>query len=242
MSRTMEPMTSAPRHPGLPAGYVDRAGSLDDLPAAMEICELNERRVIDDTTGFARHFRIFWTSPETDITRDLRVIENTEGETAGFAHVRVERPYVQARFMGYVHPDHYGMGLGTFLAEWAENRARQIMERAPGGVRTSMHQGVVAGDELAGALLRAHGFEITRHFVFMVIDFDGPPQPPVWPEGVELRPVDWKEHGRLISAADNEIFQDHWGFVPRSDDDAYAHMRHWFENDPDVDPTLWFVA
>ena len=242
MARTMERMTDANRHSGLPTGYVTRAGSMDDLPAAVEICELNERRVIGDTTGFARHFRIFWTLPGSDIAEDLRVIENAEGAVVGFVNVRAERPYVQARVTGYVHPDHFGRGLGTFLAKWAEGRAREVMEQAPDGVRTSMHNGVVAGDELAGKLLSDHGFEITRHFVLMVTDFDGPPQPPVWPEGVELRPVDWREHGRLISSADNEIFQDHWGFVPKSDDDAYEHMSHWYEKDPEVDPTLWFVA
>ena len=122
MARTMEPMTHAKRHTPLPAGYVARAGSMDDLPAAVEICVLNERRVIGDTTGFARHFRIFWTLPGSVIAEDLRVIENAEGAVVGFVHVKVERPYVQARVSGYVHPDHFGRGLGTFLARWAESR------------------------------------------------------------------------------------------------------------------------
>jgi ribosomal protein S18 acetylase RimI-like enzyme len=105
-----------------------------------------------------------------------------------------------------------------------------------------MYQEVPAGDERTSARLLDRGFAITRHILHMLIDLDGPPKPPAWPDEVELRPFIWAEHGRLVSDAENEVFRDHWGFAPMSDDDAFDRLQHWYENDPDVDPTLWFIA
>ncbi len=215
---------------------------MDDLPAAVEICELNERKVIGETTGLAQVFSTIWSLPGAEIEKDLRVIANPVGGVVGFVHVRFEPPNVQSRVVGFVHGDYEGLGLGTFLVNWAESRARKIMEQAPAGARTAMHDLINAGDERAARLLRRRGFEITRHLANLFIDLDGPPEEPIWPEGVELRPLDWDRHGRLISDARNDIFRDHWGMTPKSDEEAFERLRHLLEHHPDTDTALWFIA
>jgi ribosomal protein S18 acetylase RimI-like enzyme len=234
--------TSVEPHPELPAGFTARAGAMDDVPAAIEICELNERRILGETTGIARIYPVVWSAPGTEIDRDLRVIESREGVVVGFAHVKVENPCVQARAERFVHPDHEGRGLGAFLLHWAERHARELTAEAPAGARTSLHEYVLSGDEPGGRLLREHGFAVVRHVVHMRISFERPPESPIWPEGIALHPLDWNEHGRAVSSAYNEVFKDHWGFAPTSDDDVYEQIGHWLGNDPDVDPELWFIA
>ncbi len=242
MERTMEQMATVNSRDALQAGFTARSATMDDLPAAMEISDLCDREVIGTSTGFSRHFKIFWTEPDCTLEKDVRVIESPTGEVVGFSHVQCEPPCVRARVIGYVRPDYRGRGLGTTLAEWTEARARQMTRNAPAGARTSLHKGVLSGDEHGAMLLRDQGMEISRHFVFMVVDFDDLPQAPVWPDGVELRPVSWEEHGRLICRAEVEIFRDHWGEVPKTDEQAFERFRHWIENDPEYDPNLWFVA
>jgi mycothiol synthase len=234
--------TTAESDPALPAGFTARAGSMDDVPATIEICELNERRILGEITGLAQVFAMVWTSPGTEIGKDLRVIEGSDGVVVGFVHVKVQPPYIQARVVGYVHPDWEEHGLGSHLLNWAEHRARELTEPAPQDARASMHEYVLADDERSGRLLRDHGFAIVRHFVNMRIRFTGPPEPPVWPEGIALRPLDWDADGRAVSRVLNETSRDHWGVAPTSDEDAYEQMDHWIKNDHDIDPALWFIA
>ncbi|MHC4764911.1 MAG: GNAT family N-acetyltransferase [Planctomycetota bacterium] len=242
MESTLHHMSDMERHPSLPRPFGARPATMDDLPAAVELHELNEREVIGQTTGFGQRFNIFWTMPDTTVGDDIRVVESPEGDVVGCAHVWVEPPYVQAKILGNVRPDHYDRGIGSYLMQWGEQRAREVTARAPDDARLSLQNWVLAGDKRSVALCRDHGLAVARHLVFMRIDFDGPPAPPVWPEGVEIRPVTLAEHGRAISDADEEIFRDHWGFAPKTEDEAWERFKHWVENDPDFDENLWFVA
>jgi mycothiol synthase len=215
---------------------------MDDLPAAVELHELNERLVLGHTTGFAQRFEIFWTAPDCTVGEDVHIVESAEGKVVGCAKVMAQPPFVQARLIADVHPDYSGRGIGSYLLRWAEAHALEVTGRAPDDVRLTLQSWAPAADERSAALLSKHGLQVVRHFVFMLIEFDGPPEAPVWPEGVEVRPVTLAEHGRAIAAADEEIFRDHWGFAPRTEEEAYERFRHWVEQDPEVEESLWFVA
>jgi len=242
MGRTMERMTKTERRSELPQGFVVRPGTLEDLPAAVAIADRCDVEVVGQSTGFSRKFKISWTSPECELARDIRVLEGEDGTVAAFAHVMCDVPYARARTVAFVDPSFCGRGLGRHLVRWSEERAREKTDAAPEGARTSVQRWIIAGDERSRRLLCRMGYELRRHFVYMLTELDGEPEAPAWPAGVELRPVTWQEHGRLIAAADNEIFRDHWGFAPKSEEAQYEHMRHWIENDPELDEGLWYVA
>ena len=40
----------------------------------------------------------------------------------------------------------------------------------------------------------------------------------------------------------DEIFRDHWGYVPQPDEDVVKHFREWINSKPDFDASLWFLA
>jgi ribosomal protein S18 acetylase RimI-like enzyme len=239
----MKDMTDSKTGRSLPRPFSARPATMDDLPAAVELYELHEREVIGHTTGFTRNFHMFWTSPDSTVGEDVRVIETCQGKVVGFEHVWVQPPYVRAKMIGGVHPGYRDRGIGSKLIQWAEERAREVTTaRAPQEARLTLQSWIVAGDERSAALISGHGLVVARHFVFMQIAFDGPPEAPVWPEGVEVRPVTIAEHGRAICAADEEIFRDHWGFAEKSEDEAWERFKHLTETDPDLDESLWFVA
>ena len=242
MERTMQRVAPVECCDPLSDGFRARPATMDDLPAAMEISDLCDCDVIGQSTDHSRYFKVFWTSPDCELEKDVHVIETPAGEVVAFSHIRCEPPYVRASVIGHVRPDYRDQGLGTFLARWSAARARQSTQRAPDGARTSLHKPVLTGDEPSAELLRHRGMEITRHFVFMVIDFDGQPEAPAWPDGVELRPASWEDHGPMISIAEDEIFRDHWGHAPMTEQENLERWNHWVTNDPDYDPKLWFVA
>jgi len=242
MAGTMERMQGTETKMELPDGFAIRAATMEDLSAAKEIADLCDIDVIGQRTGFSSRFDIFWTSPDCEIERDVRVIEGEDGKVVAFAHVLCDPPHVRARVIGYVSPQFCGRGLGTLLMSWGEGRSREKTERAPSGARTKMQQWVLAGDERSAALMRGHGLKVVRHFVYMITDLDGAPEAPVWPKGIELRPVTLGEHGRLIARTDDEVFRDHWGFAPMTEEEHYERFKHWMENDPELDVNLWYVA
>jgi ribosomal protein S18 acetylase RimI-like enzyme len=76
----------------------------------------------------------------------------------------------------------------------------------------------------------------------MVTDLDEPPPQPKWPETILLRTFQDYPELRAVYRAVDEAFQDHWGYVKRSEEESLERIRHRIENDPDHDPSLWFLA
>jgi hypothetical protein len=40
----------------------------------------------------------------------------------------------------------------------------------------------------------------------------------------------------------DDAFRDHWGHVERPEEEGSKRFQHGVENDPDFDPSLWFLA
>jgi mycothiol synthase len=110
-----------------------------------------------------------------------------------------------------VAPTAAGRGIGSFLLDWAEQLARDEHMEA---LRVS----TLAGDGRARALVRALGLEHVRSFYRMVIDLDGPPPAPSWPEGITILPLEAGEE-RLLHEVFEETFAEHWGHVRREFDE-----------------------
>ncbi len=91
---------------------------------------------------------------------------------------------------GRVHPDYQSQGIGNYLMEWAEARARQSLDKAPPEARVSVHTNAVHENRAAHELFQARGYAPTRCFYRMIIEMepDAPPPEPVWPAGIRVRP------------------------------------------------------
>ena len=117
----------------------------------------------------------------------------------------------------FVHPNAFGRGVGTRLAEWAEGRARSL--GAP-----SLALEVLAQDERAGCLLRSRGYERIRSFFRMLIDLDGSPPAPDWPTGVTVSKLEPDEEPVLHEVL-QDAFVDHWRSTPRPFDEWMKGRR-----------------
>jgi mycothiol synthase len=178
-----------------------RRATEEDAQAVADLCNAYERAV----------------SPEPEIVSadDIRMFWRRESEERLVydGDMLVGTAYLQRRAGrwdgdGYVHPDAFGRGVGTAIVEWIESRAREL-----GAPETQI--GILHADERAASLLRSRGFEPIRSFFRMVIELEGDPAPPAWPDGFVVAPLVPGEERELYEVFE-EAFLDHWGHVPRT--------------------------
>ena len=222
----------------LPEGLSIRAPAAEDLAAVVRLireCELAEHgeaeAEADDLLGD-------WQWSGFDPSADAWLVAGPGGEIAGYADVWARNQFRQFNCVGYVQPRRCGNGIGRRLLRLMEERARELMARAPRDGRATLNNIVSHTNERARRLLEEEGYRPVRYYWRMVIQMDGPPPPPQWPDGITVRSFLRGNDERPVYAAVQEAFQDNEGFVPTSFEDWSNFMieRETF------DPGLWFLA
>lgn len=171
-----------------------------------------------------------------DRERDAWVFVAPDGSLAAYGELN-DQGHGKLIADGYVHPAHWGRGLGTALARLYDARGHELVARQPEGVRVIVGTGTLAADTAAADLFRAHGYTRVRGFWVMRIDLDAPPPAPEWPEGIGVRTfVPGRDERETFTASDT-AFGDHWGHVPGAFDEWLLRTQR-----PDFDPSLWFLA
>ena len=219
----------------LPAEYATRAATLEDLASVLELiveCDVADYGDSDETeVGLRDHWN------DLTLATDAVVVLDSEPRIVGYADQSPRNP-VRLDATVYVHPEQTARGIGTWLTRWAQARAMERVPEAPEGARVSLGFGVAAVNEAGNRLLAECGLEPTRHFLRMMIEFDAPPAPPVWPDGVSFRPFILGQDDLAAYRALDEAFQDHWGHVTVPFEET---MRRALAQES-FDPTLWFLA
>ena len=139
---------------------------------------------------------------------------------------------------GYVHPEFTRQGIGTYLLRWAEDRGRVHLRRMPAEVTGKLRMTVFGHDEKSPPLLTVEGYHIVRHHWRMEIDMEAPPPAPILPEGVSIRTFVPGQDEYQTWETVTHVFEEEWGMVLLSFEDWKAVKF----NDPDFDPTLWWLA
>jgi len=141
-----------------------------------------------------------------------------------------------------VHPDFEGLGIGTKLMMWAEERLQQTLARIPKDLRVVYHAGGIKTHVPTRKLLEDLGMELNRYFWRMVIDLKEEPPEPVWPNGIRMKSLVEVNDLRTVYRAFNDAFQDHWGHVEQPEEEMLAEWKHWISSDEEFVPSLWFLA
>jgi mycothiol synthase len=77
-----------------------------------------------------------------------------------------------------------------------------------------------------------------RFFWHMEIKLGDPPPRPQWPAGILARPLRVGQDEHTLYGLMEEVFAEHWGYVPRSLE-TWSHRTF---NSPNFDPNLYFLA
>jgi mycothiol synthase len=214
--------------------YTLRAASKEDAPAITELFNrLGQALYGADVMGLDEVTKWF-TSPKSNPERDFRLAELADGTLAGFGSVAdVSDDHAILWIRITLHPEHGTEEMGEELMTFADARAVEL------GVagHSLLHAHCSSKDARVAALYQRYGYKLVRHFFRMEIDLAQPTPEPVWPEGIELRPFDADRDLEPVYEADEEAFEDHWGFF-RIDFEAW---KHWMTGG-NFDPTLWLVA
>lgn len=218
-----------------PGGYTARAPNradtreLEQLFIAIDEAEGVEPIYLEQDLGRA------WRRPDFVVNRDSVLVEAPDGSIAAYGHVetRAAEDLVQ---LGWVHPNHWRKGLGTYIVRELERKART--RAAVDQVRFKQLVNIGSEtDPAVGEILKREGYSLVRHFWEMELDLDDwtPPPPPEL-ENVSLRLMDSSETDGVYEVL-AEAFIDHFGPWP-SREEWMAEML----GSENHDLTMWFVA
>jgi ribosomal protein S18 acetylase RimI-like enzyme len=229
----------------LPTNYITRGATMDDIPAALELMNDYDEHYLGYRGLTENDLETEWTTPKFDPQTDIRLVFNPAGELVGYIEVwTTSDPPAHPWVWGRVHPDYEGRGIGRYLMNWAEERARQAINRCPADVRVAYRTGTVTTIEAPKLLFESFGMQLIRHSFRMKIDFQETPPEPVWAAGIRVRSVtDPDADIETIVRVDVESFRDHFGFIEQPFEDELAWFSNWLENSEQLaDPSLWYLA
>lgn len=201
---------------------------------------------VDTVEDIARNYAtLTHCDPATDM-----VFAEVEGRVVGYGRctwwTEQNGPWIYTHF-GFLLPEWRRKGIGCSMLRILQNRLRQIaLQHASSGERpadaATLFRSWASDTEVATRfLLESEGFKPVRSFYTMVRpDLENIPALRL-PEGIEVRPVDWEAHKRLIFDAEQEAFRDHWGYSQPDEDDFKAWLKE-IEEDDDLSPELWRVG
>ncbi len=219
----------------LAPGYTVRAPSMDDAEPVLALVLASDIEEFGEPQGATlAELRDGWR--QIDLDRDAWIVEAPDGALAGFGSV-AHRGHVRTYAEVYIHPDHFGHGIGTALVRLTEGRALEHVALAPAGARVVLVNGINANNPDARALLEREGYVPDRYFLRMEADLATPPPAPEWPEGIAVRAMAADEDGRLFYDVSSEAMADHYGHVASTFEEWTE--RHFGES---LDRELWFIA
>src|SRR5215216_3170849 len=138
----------------LPAGFTARGATFEDVEVAMKLFNRWSNAVIgrDDFNG-SESIRHEWETPGVDPAQDIRLVFAPNGDLAGYIEVWTNAvPPVRPELWARVDPDYQGLGIATWLMQWAEARAWEALPRVPDELRFVNRVGVYRQDEQARKL------------------------------------------------------------------------------------------
>lgn len=223
--------------------FIMRPATMDDLETAVDMFNACSQIQIGADEFTVEEYRSEWESPGFDLENATRAVFTPDGQLVGLVEVwDLANPPVKIWVWGRVHPDFEGMGIGTMLMDWAEQRARQAIARVPDGIQVTMQSGTVSTYAPPKHLFARQGMKPNRHFWRMAIDLAGDIPQPIWPKGITVQTFADKHDLRAVYKAVDEAFRDHWGYVSNEETEALQRWQHFIEADESFDPELWFLA
>jgi mycothiol synthase len=226
----------------LPERYTSRPATMADAEAVTELMNLCSVEILGHPTTDISEALADWSSPYCDPATNTLLVFDAE-RLIGYAGVWIEPPYAVLHAWVRVHPDYKRQGVGTFLATWLETAARERgLPAAPEGVRVILQQMKYDIDSDSRALLESQGYRPARHFLRMLIELDAAPPAPHFSAPLTVRTFDRARDLAALVRAEQEIFQDHWGYVSHDFEQEFEAWEHYIDHDPHHDPSLWFLV
>ena len=228
----------------LPEGFTIRAAILEDLKPALDLFNRWSRSVIHEdelTDVVALHTE--WVSPGFNLAEDTRVVLAPNGELVGYVEVwTTAKPPVHPWIWARVDPQYEGLGIGTSMLAWAEERAVKALAEVPADLRFAPQVGTYQEADAAKKLFADLGYQHVRNSYNMRIQLEALPPAPEWPAGITLRIFNPETDLEAVYRTVDESFSDHYGHVDTPFEEGLQRFKHFMTGYDGFDPTLWFMA
>lgn len=228
----------------LPEGFTARGARMDDVESALVLFNRWSRSVIDrDEVVDAQAIRNEWKSPHFDPAEDIRLVFAPNGQMAGYVEVwTTVKPPVHPWMWGRVDPDYEDLGIGSWIMQWAEQRALRVLKDLPAELRFAPRVGTYREASKPRKLFEDMGYRQIRSSYQMLIEMDAPVPEPVWSAGISLRTFNPETDAKAVYRAEDEAFSDHFGHVQQPFDEGFKRFQHFVLEANDFDPSLLFLA
>lgn len=220
-------------------GYTLRRPTLADVSNVVKLIDAVSEAIGDAGVSVnEEELRKWWSSDEVNISTDMWVVESPSGQIVGYEEFENRFEHCVLAGDGYVHPEHYNMGIGTTMVRQLVERAKLELPLAPPHYRVFVRNGFGSTEQNALEMFTDLGYTVTRYHWRMQIDLTELPAEQPLPEGLRFEVYDIAKHDEKLWAAHHDAFKDHWGHVLRSYEFWVDHVRGF----PEFDPALWLVV
>lgn len=227
----------------LPKGFTARGARLDDVEAAVKLFNTWSQSAIQQNEfSEVSPLRNEWVSPGFNPATDICLVFSPEGLLVGYIETwTTSKPPVHPWLWGRVHPEFGGLGIGTWLLQWAEARACKVLDTLPADLRFAPRTGIYRSVEDSKKLFEDRGFGRIRSSYEMRINLEKAPPAPLWADGITLKTANPDKDTRAIYQADRDSFRDHFGYIEEPFEEGFVRFKHFMFGEGS-DPSLWFLA
>lgn len=227
-------------HPEL----IVRPITLDDLEVALPLIQQSQLETHGHINVTLDELHSDWTSPGFDLEKSIMAVFTSEGQIVALEEIwDVRQPPVRPNAWGFVHPAYRGLGVGTTLFKWAEQRARQVFDQVPEDARVVLEATQDSTNAYGKQFLADMGMVYAnRSWLHMAIHMKEAPEKPVLPEGLTITTLAEANRQEDAYRAAKASFKDHRGHVEEPFEESYARFVHDIETDSEYDPSLHFLA
>lgn len=214
-----------------------RPPTWDDVTAAADLFNAYFQDSIGVSLYVPERLGHVWERPGFSLANDARVVETRAGRLVGYLGLwNITPPYTKNTMAFRIHPDFKGRGIGTTLTHWAEDRAHDLLTKAPFGTSVRIETGIHHDDSASKAFLEGLGYRVSHHYWRMVLELSAPPVVEPLPSGFRIithaqHPDQW-----AVYVAEEEA----WGHIP-----TQHGFQEWLTRettDEFYDPSLWFLV
>jgi mycothiol synthase len=223
-------------------GYTAAVGPPDAISDVSDLIAVVETSIDGSTTVTESFVRMILDSPEVDAEADnLTVHSAATADLVAFGHYRNPDPHIESITLGWVHPDHLGLGLGRAVVGWGIDRSRSMLPDAPPGTRVTNRCQISENNHGAARLLSDLGYEADRHDFEMRLDLDASVDVAPLPDGVTVRTMSGSADLEIVEGVTTAAFRDHYGWV-ESTPEARAERWHNYRAMDEWDDDLVWIA
>ena len=228
----------------LPDNYNSRPATTADLELIQALEEKISRYYFQEDGLSLEAVRNGYETPGFVMEDSIRLVFDSDGQLMALVEVwDVWDPPVHPYLWLRADPDLVDMRVLDSLLIWGENRSMQVLDRLDPEVRVAIRSHAYKAIPRTAEVLKAREMICVRHSFRMQIEMDQLPKEPNWPDGIRLRKYNPDQDAYAVFKIDDEVFQDHFGYVKLEDEEkAYQDFLHHMTKVETHDPEIWFLA